>query len=67
MEVVLKVDKEVSHYFKRRNILPNQALVKELEDGGILVSSKVAFSEEVLKLVRYWIPYVSVISPVGLY
>ena len=53
-------------YFKRRNILPNQTLVKELEDGGVLVSTKVAFDEEVLKLVRYWIPHVTVVSPVKL-
>ncbi len=65
-EVILKVDSSVSGYFKRRNILPNQTLVKELEDGGVLVSAKVAFDEEVLKLVRYWIPHVTVVSPVRL-
>ena len=65
-EVVLKVDSAVAVYFKRRNILPNQTLVKELEDGGVLVSTKVAFDEEVLKLVRYWIPHVTVVSPVRL-
>lgn len=66
MEVVLKAEKEVADYFKRRNILPNQVLVKELEDGGVLVSTKVAFDEEILKLIRYWIPHVSVVSPVRL-
>ncbi len=65
-EVVLKVDSSVASYFKRRNILPNQTLVKELEDGGVLVSTKIAFDEEILKLVRYWIPHVSVVSPVRL-
>ena len=65
-EVVLKVDSSVAGYFKRRNILPNQTLVKELEDGGVLVSTKIAFDEEVLKLVRYWIPHVTVVSPVRL-
>jgi len=65
-EVVLKVDSSVAGYFKRRNILPNQTLLKELEDGGLLVSTKVAFDEEVLKLVRYWIPHVTVVSPVRL-
>jgi len=62
-EVVLKVDKEVASYFKRRKIIPNQFIIKELEDGVLLVSSKISFDEEILKLVRYWIPYVKIISP----
>ena len=65
-EVVLKVESTVAEYFKRRDILPNQTIIKELEDGGVLVSSKIAFDEEILKLVRYWIPHVSVVSPVRL-
>ncbi len=62
-EVVLKVDKDVAGYFSRRDILPNQTIVKELADGGLLVSTKVAFDEEILKLVRYWIPNVEIVSP----
>jgi len=65
-EVILKVDRQVSDYFLRRHILPNQHLVKNLEDGGVLVSSKISFNEEILKLVRYWIPFVSIVSPEGL-
>ncbi|MFA5427659.1 MAG: WYL domain-containing protein [Sulfurimonas sp.] len=63
IEVVIKVDAEVSGYFTRRKILPNQTIVKELAEGGLLVSAKVAFDEEILKLVRYWIPHVKIISP----
>ncbi len=62
-EVVLKVDRSAASYFKRRNILPNQTLVRELEDGDVLVSTKIAFDEEILKIVRYWIPHVSIVSP----
>jgi predicted DNA-binding transcriptional regulator YafY len=61
--VILNVDKEVSSYFKRRKIIPNQAIIKELSDGGILVSTKVSYDEEILKIVRYWIPHVKIISP----
>ena len=63
IEVILQVDKIVSDYFRRRNILPNQTTVKELEEGGLLVSTKVSYDEEILKLVRYWIPNVKIISP----
>ena len=60
---MLKVESEVAGYFSRRDILPNQAIVKTLADGGLLVSTKVAFEEEILKLIRYWIPNVRIISP----
>ena len=63
IEVVLKVEKDVAGYFSRRDILPNQTIVKKLADGGLLVSTKVAFDEEILKLVRYWIPNVKIVSP----
>lgn len=66
IEVILQVDKNVAGYFKRRNIVPNQTIVKELTEGGLLVSSKVAYDEEILKLVRYWIPNVKIISPIYL-
>lgn len=65
-EVVLKVNSAVADYFNRRTILPNQTIIKELEDGGVLVSTKIAFDEEILKIVRYWIPHVSIVSPVRL-
>ncbi|MDQ7060405.1 MAG: WYL domain-containing protein [Sulfurimonas sp.] len=63
IEVVLKVDYDVAGYFTRRNILPNQFIIKKLADGGLLVSTKVSYDEEILKLVRYWIPNVSIVSP----
>ena len=66
IDVVLKVDSSVAEYFKRRKILANQMIVKELDDGGVLVSTKIAFDEEILKIVRYWIPNVTIISPVRL-
>jgi len=63
IEVVLKVEAKVADYFTRRDILPNQTILKVLVDGSLLVLTKVAFDEEILKLVRYWIPNVNIISP----
>ncbi len=63
IEVVLKVEAKVADYFTRRDILPNQTILKKLVDGSLLVLTKVAFDEEILKLVRYWIPNVSIVSP----
>lgn len=63
IEVVLKVKKDVANYFLRRKIIPNQIILKELDDKALLVSCKVSFDEEILKIVRYWIPNVDIISP----
>ncbi|WP_245619704.1 helix-turn-helix transcriptional regulator [Methylomicrobium agile] len=62
-EVVLKVDAGVAHYFKRRNLLPRQTIDKELEDGSLIVSSLVAHDNQILPLIKFWVPNVWIISP----
>lgn len=66
VEIVLTVSKEVASYFKRRKLIANQIIEKELEDGGLIVSAKVGHANQVLPVVRYWIPHVRIISPVSL-
>lgn len=65
-EIVLKIHREISGYFKRRKLIANQVIEKELEDGGLIVSAKVGHVNQVLPIVRYWIPKISIISPEGL-
>lgn len=65
-EVVLKVSKPAAHYFTRRKLIAAQTIEKHLEDGGLIVSGKVAHPNQILPIVRYWIPHVRIISPEGL-
>jgi predicted DNA-binding transcriptional regulator YafY len=65
-EVVLKISSEIAGYFKRRRLIANQVIEKELEDGGLIVSAKVGHVNQVLPIVRYWIPHIRIISPEGL-
>ena len=65
-EIVLKISSEVAGYFKRRKLIANQVIEKELEDGGLIVSAKVGHPNQVLPIVRYWIPHIRIISPEGL-
>lgn len=65
-EIVLKIAREVSGYFKRRRLIANQVIEKEFEDGGLIVSAKVGHPNQVLPIVRYWIPHIRIISPEGL-
>jgi predicted DNA-binding transcriptional regulator YafY len=66
IEVVLKVSREVASYFSRRAVLVNQTIVKELEDGGLIVSTKARHANEVMPQIRYWIPHLRIISPEGM-
>lgn len=65
-EVVLKVAKEAAIYFERRKLVGGQVIEKNLEDGGLIVSAQVAHPNQILPIVRYWIPHVRIISPEGL-
>lgn len=65
-EIVIKIAREVAGYFKRRKLIANQVIEKELEDGGLIVSARVGHVNQVLPIVRYWIPHIRIISPEGL-
>lgn len=62
-EVVLKVSADVAGYFKRRKLIANQVIEKELTDGGLLISAKVGHPNQVLPIIRYWMPHIRIISP----
>ena len=65
-EVVLKVSKEAAFYFEQRKLIGGQVIEKQLEDGGLIISGQVAHPNQILPIVRYWIPHVRIISPEGL-
>ena len=63
IEVILKIDREVASYFKRRKLIANQVIEEELADGSLRVSAKVGHPNQVVPIVRYWIPHIRIISP----
>jgi len=65
-EIIMSISQEVAPYFKRRKLIANQVIEKELEDGGLIISAKVGHANQVLPIVRYWIPHIRIISPEGL-
>jgi len=62
IEVILHIDKTVQEYFKNRQILPNQQIIKE-DETGLQISIKVAYDIELFRVVRAWIPNIHIISP----
>lgn len=62
-EVLIKVASEVAPYFLRRNLLPNQELVHKSENNELILSCKNIHEFEIVPLVQYWIPHLTIISP----
>lgn len=62
-EIVLQIDAKVAGYFERRDLLPNQELVRKLDNGDLLLICKDVHPREVVSIVQYWIPHIRVISP----
>lgn len=65
-EIVLTITREAASYFRRRKLIANQLIEKELENGGLIVSAKVSHPNQILPIVRYWLPNVRIISPESL-
>ncbi len=63
LDVVLRVTEPAAGYFRRRKLVPNQIIEEELEDGSLIVSSKVAHANQILPIVRQWMPCIFIIKP----
>lgn len=66
INVTLHVDRQVASYFKRRTLVANQTIEEESLDGSIIISAKVGHPNQIMPIVRYWIPHVRILSPVTL-
>lgn len=62
IEVTLQIENEAKEYFTRKEILPNQRILEQNENHFI-ISTKVSYDDEILKLVKYWIPYIKIMKP----
>jgi len=65
IEVTLQIDLEVAEYFLRRELLPQQEVV-EKNASHLILKAKVAYEEEVFRMVRYWIPHIRILEPIEL-
>ena len=63
-KVILLVSPKVADYFKRRQLIPHQKILAESTDGALTVETTVGHQNQILPIVRYWIPCVRIVSPV---
>jgi predicted DNA-binding transcriptional regulator YafY len=63
LKVQLSVAPEAAEYFKRRQLVPHQRVIQEAADGSLLIETTVGHQNQILPIVRYWIPSVRIESP----
>lgn len=61
-EVLLRVAPEIAHYFARRQLLPQQQHRQD-PDGSLLVTTHINHINQLLPVVRYWLPHVRIVQP----
>lgn len=62
IEVTLEIDIKAKEYFFRKETLTNKRIIEENENH-IIVSTNIAYDDEIIHLVKYWIPYIKIKSP----
>ncbi|OEZ56895.1 YafY family protein [Duganella sp. HH105] len=61
-EVLLRVAPDVAHYFSRQQLLPHQRQHAD-DDGSLLVSTRINHINQLLPVVRHWLPHVRILRP----
>ena len=64
-KVTLEIKNEAMEYFKRKEFLPNYEVEQEDEDK-IIISTEVAYDDEILRVVKYWLPFIKIVEPLNL-
>ena len=64
-EVHLQIDNSAKEYFLRKKVLSNMKIIDQTNEYFI-VSTNVAFDDEILNIVKQWIPYMQIIKPIEL-
>ena len=63
-QVLIRVQPEVTVFFKERRLFPEQQIEQEAETGELVISCQIRHEMQLLPLVRYWLPYVKIIEPI---
>ena len=64
-EIHLKIQNSAKEYFLRKKVLSNMKIIDNT-DEYFVVSTNVSFDDEILNIVKQWIPYMEIIKPIEL-
>jgi len=62
-DVEIKVYKEIAIYFKNKDFLESQEILKEYADGSLLVRFSVSHDEDIDNIIKSWLPHIEVLKP----
>jgi len=62
IEVILEIKQEAMEYFLRKETLPNQRILEKTPET-LIISTNISYDDEILRIVKYWIPYIKTQSP----
>lgn len=65
IEVTLQINSNISEYFFRRALLPNQKII-EHNDEYLILSTKISYEDELFSIVKYWLPHIKILRPIEL-
>ena len=63
LQVTVQVEASSAYYFLRRNVLPHQQLIEQQANGRLLLRCQVNHPNQLLPIIRYWIPHVRILEP----
>lgn len=63
IEVVVKIDAAIASHFTASNLLPEQNIIKELDDGCLLATASITDKNQILPVLKYWLPDIEILSP----
>ena len=61
--IQMTVAAEVACYFERRKLIPNQVIEQTLPDGSLVVGANISHPNQILPILRYWIPHMRIVQP----
>jgi len=65
-EVELLIDSSIKKYFMRKPISASQRLKEFDEDENMIVTLNITNEKEIIPIVKYWLPNIKVLKPIGL-
>jgi predicted DNA-binding transcriptional regulator YafY len=61
-EVRVRIKHSIAGYFARRDLLPQQELVRE-ENDGVTLLCKAAHQNQIIPLILFWLPNIEILEP----
>ena len=63
LNVKVKVDSEISHFFEQKEFLQSQEIEEKLDDGSLIINFEISHDEDIDNIIKAWLPHIEIIEP----